>query len=240
VAIVAFASAKASPGATTVAALVAARWPRRRLLIEGDESGGVLASRLGLGTVPSSLELAASTPLTIDELERHTQREWLDVPILVAPAVPHQVRATFREFDSRLAEVLTTAAVDVIVDAGRVVPNAAVWPTVERSDLVVLVARPSLEEFTAVSARAHDLRGVGRRVALVVTSDGPYHAAEFAEAAEIELLGSLSYDPPALADLQQGALTRRVARSALWRDASALTEDLLSRCAACSIDENGR
>jgi hypothetical protein len=238
VSVITFASAKASPGATTAAALVAARWPTDRLLVECDESGGVFASRFGLGAVPGSLELAATTPLAPDELGRHVQRDWLDVPVLVAPGAPHQVQATFRELSAELAAVCTAARIDVLVDAGRLVPRSAAWPLIERSAVVVLVARPRLEEFAAVSARAQDLRAAGVRVALLTVLDGPYDADEFSQAADIDLLGTLHFEPAAIDELARGGTGRRLTRSALWQDASVVVEALQLRCSpAPSVEE---
>ncbi len=220
----AFGSAKASPGVTTTALLVAARWPTAdRIIVECDESGGVLASRLALG----ALELAAAAPISHDDLEQHVQ-QWLDVAVLTSPLASKQVHATFRELAGQVTDVCDRRSVDVLVDGGRLAPNGAAWPLLERCSLICLVARPRLEEFTAVSERAQDLRRAGQRVALVLVADGPYEAAEFAQAAEIDLLGTLPFDAGVVADLEAGRVSRRVQRSALWRDAAVLAEQLHS------------
>ena len=232
---VTFASVKASPGATTTA-LVAAAWPGERVLIEADGSGGVLAARLGLSQTPSALELAgaARAGLDLGVLRSHCQLACEGVPVLVGPAEPLQVAATFRELSPRLLEVLAGDEITGVVDAGRVHPASPVWPLVAGSAVVVLVARCRLEEFVPLSARARELRATGARVGGVLIVDGPYPPEEFADRAGVELLGTLPFDERTATAMRGEASTtmRRLSRSPLWHAAGELTARLHGLVAA--------
>jgi hypothetical protein len=231
VGLVTFASVKASPGVTTTAALVAARWPDLRLLVEADESGGVLAADLDLGETPGVLELAGvARAVDDDAIGRHSQVAFGDTPVLVGPGEPHRVAASWRELGQPLATHLVRSEVTGIVDAGRLTPGSPAWPLAAASGLVVLVARCRLAEFLPLSGRCAELRAAGARVALVVIADGPYLPAEFAGEAGVELLAALPHDPAA-AGLARGRTlsARALGRSPLWTAAGALAEQLHSR-----------
>lgn len=232
--LVTFASVKASPGVTTTATLVAALWPERRVLIEADESGGVLAADLGLAETPSLLELAgAARSLDEPSVGRHCQAAFGDTSVLVSPGEPHRVAASLRELAAPLAEQFATFEVSGIVDAGRATPGSSSWPLAAASSLVVLVARCRLAEFLPLSGRCAELRAAGARLALVLIADGPYEPVEFADAAGVELLATLPLDPEA-AGLARGATLsdRALGRSALWSAAGDLAALLHRRMAA--------
>jgi hypothetical protein len=233
VGLVTFASVKASPGVTTTAALVAARWPDRRLLIEADESGGVLAADLGLGETPSVLELAgAARSLDEPSIGRHCQLAFGDTPVLVGPGEPHRVAASLRELAAPLAGHFAGSPVIGIVDAGRTTPGSTSWPLAAASSLVVLVARCRLAEFLPLSGRCAELRAAGARLALVVIADGPYEPTEFADAAGVELLATLPLDPTTAALVRGSTLSdRALGRSALWSAAGDLAATLHARAA---------
>jgi hypothetical protein len=233
--LVTFASVKASPGVTTTAALVAARWPEQRMLIEADESGGVLAADLGLGETPSALELAG-TARTLDEasIDRHCQVAFAGLPVLVAPGEPHRVAASYRELAQPLAAQLADAPVTGIVDAGRLTPGSPVWPLVTRSSLVVMVARCRLAEFVPLSGRCGELRAAGARLALVLVAEGPYDPDEFASAAGLELLAALPIDSAATVVRGVEISERALARSGLWAAVGELASVVHARVAASS------
>jgi hypothetical protein len=215
--LVTFASVKAGPGVTTTAALVAARWPGRRVLIEADESGGVLAADLGLGETPSALELAGAAR-TLDEagIDRYCQVALAGLPVLVAPGEPYRVAASYRELAQPLAAHLVDAPLTGIVDAGRLTPGSPVWPLVAGSSLVVMVARCRLAEFVPLSGRCGELRAAGARLALVLVAEGPYAPDEFASAAGLELLAVLPVDSSAAVVHGVDVSERALGRSALW------------------------
>ena len=224
-----FASVKGSPGATTAALLTAACWPSERVLIEADGSGGVLAARLGLSQTPSALELAGAARTGLDRavLRSHCQPACEGVPLLVGPAEPLQVAATFRELASPLLDFLNNEEITGIVDAGRLHPSSPAWPLVAGSVVIVLVARCRLEEFVPLSARARELRAAGARVGVVLIADGPYPPEEFAGKADVELLGGLPLDERAAITLRgEASTTRRLSRSPLWHAAGELTAQL--------------
>jgi hypothetical protein len=226
--VVSFASAKASPGTTTAALLCAALWPTDVALVEADESGGVLAPRLGLRESPGALQLAgaARDDLELEMFHAHCQQTAGGVKVLVAPPVPAQVTATYRELAPGLAALPGPAT--LVVDAGRLSVASAVWPLCG-AGLVVLVARTRLDEFQAFAAKARDLRAGGARIAALLVGDGPYEPGEFASMAGVDLVGVLPSDPEAAATLRGEPTPRRVARrSALWAPAESVVDGLVA------------
>lgn len=223
-----FASAKASPGTTTAALLCAAVWPTDRVVVEADESGGVLAARLGLSESPGALQLAGAARVEVDRaaLRTHCQ-ESAGMPILVAPTEPMQVTATYRELAPLLTDTARAGDVSLIVDGGRLTSTSAVWP-LTRAGLIVLVARTRLDEFTAFAAAARDLRSAGARVAAVLVDTGPYPPEEFASTAGVELLAVLPDDPTGAAALRGEGRTRVLGRSALWGAAPPMVDAIVS------------
>jgi hypothetical protein len=229
-ALLTIASAKASPGVTTTAVLLAARWPDRRLLIEADESGGVLAADLGLGETPSALELASAVR-SLDDLTigRHCQWLWDDSPVLVAPGESHRVTATYRELAGPLAAHVAESSMTGIVDAGRLTPASATWPLAAASSLVLLVARCRLAEFLPLAGRSAELRAAGARVGLVTVGSGSYDPAEFAEAAGLDLLAALPHDEAARVAQGASMSARALGRSPLWAAIGHLAVELQER-----------
>ena len=109
-------SAKASPGVTTLAALVALQWPdptRQRCIVEVDPAGGTLAARwqhLGLSTEPGLLSLAASrSPLDAAALERHGQLVADNVRVIAAPPSIAQTEAALESLGDRAGVDLAKA-----------------------------------------------------------------------------------------------------------------------------------
>src|SRR5262249_57798282 len=61
VSLVVVAGGKGAPGATTTALGLASAWTgQRRVVVEADPDGGVLAARLGLGLAPGLMTVAAA------------------------------------------------------------------------------------------------------------------------------------------------------------------------------------
>ena len=136
-----FGSVRASPGVTTTALAVSACLARR-VLVEADCDGGVLALRYGLGVEPGVTTLAAAGGHPgLDEVLGHAQALPGGVPVLVGPDSPDQAVALWRSAGDRLAGVLADLDLDVVVDAGRLSPASPALSLVPVASQVLVVAR---------------------------------------------------------------------------------------------------
>jgi MinD-like ATPase involved in chromosome partitioning or flagellar assembly len=178
VSVVVVAGGKGAPGATTTAIGLAAAWPApRRLLVEADLDGGVLAARCRLAYEPGLVTLAAATrgPLSERDVAAHTQQLEAGASVLCAPTRPEQIGAALRACGPALASCL--ARLDdatAVVDIGRAWPSSPVAPLVEVADVVVMVCRPRVDEVQQLVARVDALRRVTSAVRVVLVGDAPY------------------------------------------------------------------
>jgi hypothetical protein len=211
-------SAKASPGATTVALLLAAAGDSPALLIEADSDGGVLGARYGLTDEPGlrTLAVQARRALTLDALHEHAQLVG-DIPVVVGPSTHDEAAAVLGTVAEPLAALLGDVDQRVVIDAGRVRCDAPVWRLAVSSALVAMVCRPRLDEFRPAAGLARELESGGGRVGLVCVGSRPYAPSEFASEAGVQLLGVLPDDPRAAAAFAGEPASRRVVdRSQLW------------------------
>ena len=110
------------------------------------------------------------------------------------------------------------------------------WPLLEAADIVGIVLRPTVAGCPtgrAVGCRSCATGSAtkpafGRRLRLVVIGDGPYPAAEVAEALDTPLLAALPADAAAAQLLAAGG-GRSLQRSRLWRTLGQVADDLASQ-----------
>ena len=236
-AIIAFASAKASPGVTTSVAALAATWPAARDLVvaELDPAGGDLVVRLDLATEPGLVTLAAAgrRELGPGTLTAHTQPFPVTIEpeaaarrVLVGPVSADQASASLAALRGVLAPSLAHLRADVLVDCGRLDPGSGAHDIVLGADLLVLVARPVVAEVHHLAARVAGLNPAS--VALLLVGDRPYPVSEVATTVGITPLGTLPLDGRAAAAFGGGhpAAVRQLRRSQLLRDARAMAEVL--------------
>lgn len=196
--LVGFASAKASPGVTTTALALAGAWGTPApVLVEADPDGGSLVARLGLATEPGFVALAAAARRagTVEDLRAFAQRPPEGPWVVPGPASADEARAAWEAGAHLLDALLAGGGADVLVDCGRASPSSPALSLFARADLVVLVARPRLDEVAHVVHRARDLRGAGCRLGVVVVGDRPYRPADVASVCDVPLLGALPHDP---------------------------------------------
>lgn len=228
--LVAVAQARSS-GVTTTALALGLCWPRPALLAELDPAGGVLAARFGLSPSPGLLSLAAGGHVTATPVLSHTQPLG-GLPAVLGPVGPEAAAAALGQLLPGLAGAFGAAGVDVIADCGRLGsgpgPTASVLPT---AALVVLVARPSADGVADLRHRLNALPSeVRSRVVVALIGAEPYPPAEVAAVLDVEVAGTLAWDPSA-ADLLASGVTGglRLSRSALWRSARGLADTLARR-----------
>ena len=228
-ALICFASQKGSPGATMSALAVAAAWPhlagRRKLLVEADPDGGVLATRYGLGREPGLLSLvgAGRQGMSSDGLWNHTQRLPGGLPVVVAPDRPEQTTAALTASGSVLGEWLQNLTdVDVIADVGRLGVSSPAIQFATAADLLLMVARPTADQIQPAAERLDTLSRSTKHVGWCLIGTKPYSSDEIEAVHGIRVVGTLADDPKGATALETGTSQHRRARSPLVRSAVSL------------------
>lgn len=238
--LIAVASAKGSPGATTTALTLAAAWPRRVLLAELDPAGSDLLHRLrdedrrplpaGGGVLGYLADDAGEEGSVLD----HAVRTGVGVDLLTGPP-PARAGELAGEWTELAARLAGWVDVDVVADCGRLLAGTPVLPVLRAADAVVLVTRPTVDGVAHLLARAADLASelpAWPPIGVVVVTDpadsrSPREIAGLAERAElpVEVLGRLAYDPAGVQRLATGR-TGRLDTSLLLRSARDLARKL--------------
>jgi hypothetical protein len=244
--LVGLASVKHAPGVTTSALGLASAWPNRLLLAECDPAGADIPSWLQLpaagGLVDALLELRRSTAGSADVLWQQALSLDSDGRLRLLSGVDDPVQAAAVEsMWPLLAQRLTALSddpqepVDVIMDCGRLTERGSPWPLLEAADIVGVVLRPTVAGVRLTSRWLPQLRDrlgdetrFGRRLRLVVIGDGPYPAAEVADALDAPLLAALPADAAAAQLLAAGG-GRSLQRSRLWRALVQVADDLVTQ-----------
>lgn len=230
--VVALASAKASPGVTTLGLALAATWPHARAvtLLEADPDGGDLTAWLGLDGQPSLVALAAEGRRGLDAgaLARHAQR-WPGTPasLLISPPGAEQAAAALTTL-SQTGVRDTLAGIadgDVLIDCGRLRPGAVSIGLLRETAPVVLVARPTLAEVAHLRARIAAIPQT-RPIGIVLIGERPYTPEEVAAATGVTVLGTVAADRAAAAAIATGRAGKTFARSRLGRSATVVAERL--------------
>ena len=236
-AVVAFASAKGSPGVTTAVAALAATWPAGRVLVvaELEPAGGDLVVRLVLAAEPGLVTLAAAgrRELGHGTLLAHTQAlagltgdGRAARRVLVGPVSADQASASLAALRGGLAPALAALDADVLVDCGRLDPASPAYDLATSADLLVMVTRPVVAEVHHLSARLASVKAAA--VSLLLVGDRPYPVAEVAATVGASPLGTLPVDARAASALNDGhpGAARLLRRSQLLRVARSLAEGL--------------
>ena len=193
-------SAKGSPGATTLGMGVAARWPGGPgVLVEADPAGGDLAARFGLAQGPGLAAMAVAARHSDQRPDPATWTRTLPLGVHVVPAVPGGAAAVAVSalvgHGNRLLEALAGAYPVVVVDAGRWAPGSPANGLLAHCQVVLLVARPVLEQIRQCEALVGPLRRlVGDVRLLLVGERGGWPAAEVGAALGLPVAGVLPHD----------------------------------------------
>jgi hypothetical protein len=228
---VVFACARSSPGVTTAMLACASVWPGQLLLVEASEDGGALAARFGLRFEPGLTTLGAALrhEQSTAQLAAHGQPlPGTDQRLvaLVAPPACEQAQVLLRAVATRLERVLCATDQSVLIDVGRLGGAPLAAPLIASADRLVLVARPRIEELTALAHRQAVLARLGPPPELLLIGDRPYGPAEIGATLGCPVLGVMAHDPTAADALAAVAATRGLARSALLRSAVGVVDQL--------------
>lgn len=225
-------SVKGSPGATTAAVALAARWPTADapVVVECDPAGGDLLARFGLEPYPGLVSLAAAGRRTSEPglLWQHTQRLPGGLPVVVGAMGAEQAKAALGALTVPGAAAVLRAAgtagqrVVAIADCGRVDAGSAAVPVIRAADALVLLARPRPDELAHLAALLPTIRGWCGTVWLVLVGDG-YRPPDVTRELGVPVIGTLPHDPAGAAVLAGRPGGRRgPARSALGQAAAGL------------------
>ncbi len=231
--LVCFASFKGSPGTTLTALATAATWPtgeyRRKLLLEADPDGGVLALRYRLPAKPGLLSLAAATRhgLNPEQLWDHAQTLPGGLPVVLGPEGPEQATEVLRSNGRALGEWLTSLhGVDVIADLGRLSLGSAAFELARSADAVLAVARPEASQLQPAAQRLVALGPYGPRVGWVLVGEKPYSAQAVTDAYGLPVVHVVAEDRRGASLMETGANPKKLRRSTLVRSVTGLAEAL--------------
>jgi len=239
------ASAKGSPGVTTMALALAAAGSavatkpngsrlseiERVLLVEADPAGGDLECWCGPHGDPGLL--AAVTDIrdssAPERLWNYTVEVVPGVGAILAPTTEPSVTAAFRSAPKEFTAAISAVPGTVVVDLGRWVPPGSTPANqlVRDAATVVVACRSSLASVEHARSLVSVLRSINRRVAVVlVGGDRPYSRDEVAAAVGAPVAGVLPWDPRGVADLVERGIGRAWLRTPLSMAAAELVESL--------------
>lgn len=231
--LIALCSLKGSPGVTTTAVTLAARWPaeQKPVVVECDPAGGDLAARFRLPATPGVVSLAAATRRNRDLalLWRHSQRLPADLAVVLGPVGAQQARGALRLLALGQTSVLRAAGdqpgVVVLADCGRIDPESPAVPIIRTADAMVLLAHAHDDELSHVAGELRAVTTWNPRPALVLVGDG-YSTDEVEHALHIGVIGRLPHDPKGAAVLCGRSTGTGPNRSSLGNAAARLAQDL--------------
>ncbi|MEV4706771.1 hypothetical protein [Actinoplanes sp. NPDC049316] len=244
-----FGSAKSSPGTTTLAVAMAARWPHPGsppVVVELDAAGGDLGSRWatydepGLASLASGASGASDGP--VGDGSAFVQHLRVGADVIVAPPSA-AAAATVEELRLKGPGILRELAAvrPVFADLGRLDTQATVLGYLDKADELLLVARPEPAQLRHLRMRLPVLRRRCPAVRLVLVGDGPHEPEEIADYLQIEVATTIPYDPVA-ADIVAGRKRpRRWGQSGARREAGWTRRPLLAaaRTFALTYQPNG-
>lgn len=220
-------SAKGSPGVSTTALALGARWPSPDpIVVEADPAGGDVAARFRLAPSPSLVTLAAASRRGADPqlLSEHCQRLPGGLRVVIAPIAARQAHASVSLLAPR--SDLFRAPGTVVVDLGRVDPASPVVPLLRALDALMVLARPHEAELAHVATLAEDIPSWTPHPCLVLVGTG-YQRSEVETELGIPVLGTLPEDPSGSAVLAGALQGPEPHKSRLGRAAAHLARRLL-------------
>lgn len=219
--VVALASVKGSPGVTTTAVGLAARWLHPGpVVVEADLAGGDLGARFGADVERGIAAVALDSRDPDGGMEPHRWAQQLPCGVAALLAPPGvQAAASLAVLKDQARPLLTALAGQfpaVLVDAGRWWPGSAAEPLIRAADVLLLVARPTLDQIAQVEAHADRLRGLVRDVRLVLVGEGPWPASEVAARLRLPVADTVPVDRQGAQLLSGQSVPRRGWRSTGW------------------------
>jgi hypothetical protein len=130
--------------------------------------------------------------------------------------------------------------VDVLADCGRLLPDGPTEPVVQAADLLLILARPTVDDIAQLELRLASLEESGRTAGVVLVGETPYDRRTVAgrlaaDGLRTPVLGVLADDPEAAGLLcgrpsrRRGGTRSQLARSYLVRSARELAAGLTAQ-----------
>lgn len=237
-------SLKSSPGVTTLAVALGARWPGPEVpvVVEADPAGGDLLTRFRLSAELTLVRLAASTRVrgnvSADQVAHHAQFLPDGLRVLPGPVEAEQARAALGLLatgpSSPLRRAGDRADTVVIVDCGRVDPGSATLSIIRSADATLLLARPRDEELAHVALKLQAVQRWSQRPCFVVVGQG-HRAGYVAHELRIPVMSHIPHDVKGAEALcGRGGSRNGPNRSVLGRAAAKLAVDLRASLSASS------
>lgn len=229
-------AAKGSPGVTTAAAALAAvaTTSGRSILAELDPSGGSIAVLTGQPSVVGLVDAATllrrvTSAAAIDENATMLPH---GIATLLAPNSGPVAESVIGSIAERWVPALRTAALDVIVDAGRWEPGQSTARRILGADLVVVVVRPTIASVESTRHLVDRIREAAKRPAAALVVGGkPYRPEEVAAHLDMPLAGTLAWDPRGATNLWANGVSRSWMRTMMARSAAATWANLFDLAA---------
>jgi hypothetical protein len=222
-------SVKGSPGVTTLATALGARWPssERPVVIEADPGGGDLIARWRLAESPGLMSLAVAARRIDDPglVDQHAQSLPGGLRVVASPVGGDQARGALGVLAGSRSSLLRTAADQpgrtVICDVGRLDSGSAALPLLKVADATLVVARPRDDELAHVAQHLTAIARWTRHPELVLVGEG-YSTREVTNVLGIDVLARIPHDPAGAAVLGGQPGQRTPSRSRLGRAADRL------------------
>lgn len=234
--LIAVCSLKSSPGATTLAVALGARWPGPEVpvVVEADPAGGDLLTRFRLSPDLTLVTLAASSRnrgnARPDQVAHHAQFLPDGLRVVPSPVEAEQARAALRLLtigpSSPLRRAGDRADTAVIVDCGRVESDSPTLSIIRSADAMLLVARPRDDELARIALKLQAAQQWSRRPCFVLVGRG--HRASFvSHELRVPVMAHIPHDlKGAEALCGQGGARNGPSKSMLGRAASKLAFSL--------------
>jgi hypothetical protein len=230
--LIAVCSLKSSPGVTTLAVALGARWPGPEVpvVVEADPAGGDLMTRFRLSSELTLVRLAASSRVRADQLAHHAQFLPDGLRVLPGPIQTEQARAALGLLatgpSSPLRRAGDRADTAVIADCGRVDPDSPALSIIRSADAMVLVARPRDDELAHVALKLEAAQRWSQRPCFVLVGHG-HRVGYVSHELRIPVMAHIPYDVKGAEALcGQGGSRSGPNRSALGRAAAKLALSL--------------
>jgi hypothetical protein len=204
---------------------------RKVLLVEADPFGGDLAPRYGTSVTGglASLFAAARRTLTPGAVWDHVNQLPGGLPVLFGLTNVHQAVANEKLWP-QVAKALADLDGDVVVDAGRLLPQFAggIRDVLEQADALVILCEPTLEAIVhlrdALPGLVAELRS--RQLLIVPTGSIGYSSAEIGKTLQITVGPAMPDDPNAAAALANKRSIKKLDRTRLLKWAATVIADL--------------
>jgi hypothetical protein len=151
------------------------------------------------------------------------------LPVLFGLTGVHQAVANEKAWPT-IAKALAGLDADVVVDAGRLLPQFAggVRDILDQADALVLLCEPTLEAIVhlrdALPGLVAEMRG--RQLLVLLTGSVGYSAADIAETLQVSVGPTMPSDPAAAAALANKRSIKRLEKTRLLRWAGAMIAEL--------------